>query len=194
MKSKPSFPVLETARLKLRRPLRRDAPVLLKVTQDETVMQYYGMSAFRRKAEALGEINWANQLFVRAEGIRWVITEQGGDQYIGDIGFHNYVAAHARAEIGFKLARAYWQQGLMMEALAPVLDYGFTVMQFNRIEAVVDPKNAACLGLLRKAGFTAEGLLREYEHEAQGYVDLLMLALLKKDRQRKSIYGNSSSK
>jgi [ribosomal protein S5]-alanine N-acetyltransferase len=66
--------------------------------------------------------------------------------------------------------------------LGQVLEYGFTVMQLNRIEAVVDPANAACLGLLRKVGFIEEGLLREYEHETKGYVDLVMLSLLKKDR------------
>ena len=182
MKSRRRFPVIETARLKLRRPWQRDAGALLKVTQDEAVMKYYGMPAFRSLAEALSEIDWFNKLFVRAEGIRWVMTEQGAGQYIGDIGFHNYVPAHARAEIGFKLAAAHWRQGIMAEALRPVLEYGFTVMQLNRIEAIVDPENVACLSLLRRAGFLEEGLLREYELEAKGYVDLVMLSLLKRDR------------
>ena len=74
----------------------------------------------------------------------------------------------------------------MSEALEQVLKYGFMAMQLNRIEAVADPENAACLGLLKKAGFVEEGVLREYEHEAKGYVDLVMLSLLKKDRQASS--------
>ncbi len=182
MKSNRRFPVIETARLKLRKPLQRDARALLKVSQDEAVMKYYGMPAFRSLAEALGEIEWFNKLLVRAAGIRWVITEQGAGPYIGDIGFHNHVRAHARAEIGFKLAQAHWRQGIMAEALRPVLEYGFSAMQLNRIEAIVDPENIPCLGLLRKAGFSEEGLLRQYEREAKGYVDLVMLSLLKRDR------------
>ncbi len=71
----------------------------------------------------------------------------------------------------------------MTEALEQVLKYGFTVMQLNRIEAVVDPENTTCLCLLKKAGFIEEGTLREYEHEAKGYVDVVMLSLLKNDRQ-----------
>ena len=181
MNSERQFPVIETARLKLRKPLRKDANALLEVTRDETVMKYYGMLSFRSKAEALDEINWFNKIFVLNEGVRWVITEQGAGKYIGDIGFHNYKAAHARTEVGFKLAKAYWHQGIMAEALEQVLEYGFTIMQLNRIEAVVDPENTACLFLLKKAGFVEEGILREYEHEAKGYVDLVMLSLLKRD-------------
>lgn len=184
MKSERKFPVIKTARLILRRPLQRDATALLEATQDESVMAYYGMPAFESKAEALREIAWFNHIFARAEGIRWVITENGKGKYIGDIGFNNHVAAHSRAEIGFKLAREFWQKGIMTEALEQVLEYGFTEMQLNRIEAVVDPQNAACLGLLKKTGFVEEGLLREYEREEKGYVDLVMLSLLKKDRQQ----------
>ncbi len=183
MENKQKFPVIETTRLKLRRPLQKDAMALLEATQDEAVMKYYGMAAFGSKAEALREINWFNQIFAQGEGIRWVITENGVGNYIGDIGLHNHSAAHSRAEIGFKLAKPFWHQGIMTEALAQVLEYGFTVMQLNRIEAVADPENAACLGLLKKAGFVREGILREYEHEAKGYVDLVMLSLLKRDWQ-----------
>ena len=181
MKDQQKFPVIETARLILRRPLQRDATALMEATRDEAVMQYYGMVAFGSKAEALEEIDWFNQIYTRAEGIRWVITEKDIGTYIGDIGFNNYKIAHSRAEIGFKLTRGSWNNGIMSEALAPVLNYGFTAMQLNRIEAVVDPENAACLSLLKKSGFVAEGILREYESEAKGYVDLVMLSLLKKD-------------
>jgi [ribosomal protein S5]-alanine N-acetyltransferase len=180
------FPVIETVRLKLRKPLQKDAKALLEITRDEIVMKYYGMQSFRSKSEAIDEINWFNKIFVQNEGVRWVIAEQGVGKYIGDIGFHNYKASHARAEIGFKLARAYWHQGIMAEALGQVLEYGFTVMQLNRIEAVVDPENTACLFLLKKARFVEEGILREYEHEAKGYVDLVMLSLLKKDYKASS--------
>lgn len=182
MENKRKFPIIETTRLKLREPLQKDAIALLEVTQDEAVMKYYGMAPFESKAEALGEINWFNKIYTQKEGIRWVITEKGVGNYIGDIGFHNYETAHSRAEIGLKLAKAFWRKGIMTEALEQVLKYGFMVMQLNRIEAVVDPENAACLGLLKKAGFVEEGTLREYEHEAKGYVDLVMLSLLKKDR------------
>jgi [ribosomal protein S5]-alanine N-acetyltransferase len=181
MESERRFPVIETQRLKLRKPLQKDARALVKISHDTDVMQYYGMAALQNRAEALDEIQWFNRLFARAEGIRWVITETGSGDYIGDIGLHHYMPEHARAEIGFKLAKAHWHQGLMSEALGAALTYGFAAMALNRIEAVVDPRNTACLALLKKAGFQREGLLREYEHEAAGFVDLVMLGMLRRD-------------
>jgi ribosomal-protein-alanine N-acetyltransferase len=177
------FPVIDTARLKLRKPSQEDAEALLEVSRDEAVMEYYGMVPFKSKTEALAEINWFNKLFAQSEGIRWVITQQGIGQYIGDIGFHNWKSSHSRAEIGFKLAKTFWHQGIMAESLEQVVVYGYSVMQLNRIEAIVDPKNSACLSLLKKAGFVQEGILREYEHEGNGFVDLVMLSLLKRDRK-----------
>jgi len=181
MKSERPFPVIETARLRLRKPQQRDIDALLDMSQDDEVMKYYGMSPFKSKAEAVAEMNWFNKIFAQGEGIRWIITEQSEGKFIGDIGFHNFEPAHSRAEIGFKLARAYWQRGFMTEALEKVLEYGFAVMQLNRIQAVVDPKNAACLGTLKKVNFREEGLLRDYEHEPGGFVDLVMLSLLKRE-------------
>jgi [ribosomal protein S5]-alanine N-acetyltransferase len=41
------------------------------------------------------------------------------------------------------------------------------------------------LELLRKTGFREEGLLREYEREEKGFVDLVMLSLLKREHEIK---------
>jgi ribosomal-protein-alanine N-acetyltransferase len=161
--------------------MRKDTQALVDLTQDASVMKYYGMPSFSSKNEAIAEINWFTNLFLRGEGIRWVITFQGQREYIGDIGYFKYEPIHLRAEIGFKIAQKYWRQGLMSETLGPILQYGFTEMQLNRIEAMVELENVACIGLLEKVGFIKEGVLREYEHGAHGYVDLIMMALLRKD-------------
>ena len=68
MENKQKFPIVETKRLILRRPLQKDANALLEATQDEAVMKYYGMAPFGSKAEALGEINWFNKIFPRQKG------------------------------------------------------------------------------------------------------------------------------
>jgi len=175
-----AFPILQTARLCLRQPRASDAEKLLAVTQDDDVMRYYGMEPFTSEQEALQEIDWFNGQFEKAEGIRWVITIKPHDEYIGDVGF-GLVPRHARAELGFKLARAYWRQGIMREAIDRVIAYGFEIRQINRFEALADPRNAGCVGLLESFGFSKDGLLREYEFEKGTFVDLAMYSLLKSD-------------
>lgn len=182
MKQTTAFPVIKTARLILRRPLDRDAVGLMKVTQDKKVMQFYGMAPFQNHAEALRGIDWYKNRFKTKEGLRWIITTKQKDTYIGDIGLQDHVVKHARAELGFKLASRHWGRGIMSEALEAALNYGFEVMKLNRIHAVVDPGNDRCLRLLKRAGFRAEGVLRDYEREPKGFVDLVMLSLLRRDQ------------
>jgi ribosomal-protein-alanine N-acetyltransferase len=176
-----AFPLLETERLVLRQARQADAPTFLKVAQDDAVMRYYGMEPFTTEAQAVSEIEWQRRVFADGTGIRWVITERGRDLYIGDLGYSEVKARHRRAEIGYKLAPGHWRRGLMTEALAAVLEYGFASMGLNRIEALVDPRNVASVGLLRKLGFVREGVLRDYEYEKGSFIDLIMMSLSRRE-------------
>lgn len=177
------FPVIETERLVLREPRTDDLEAILALHQDPDVMRYMGMSPYKTLEQAQQELNWFAGLFNLDRGLRWMITLRGEDTYVGDIGFHNVNQAHRRAEIGYKLGAAYWRKGLMSEAIRPVLAYGFGELGYNRVEAVVDPPNQGSRGVLEKAGFKLEGLLREYEIVDGEACDLCMLSLLKREWQ-----------
>ena len=175
------FPEIKTRRLVLRAPLDSDAQGLLALSHDEAAMRYYGMEPFEGQREALAELAWFTALLADGEGIRWVIADRATDAYMGDIGFHRRSLRHRKAEVGFRLERRHWRKGIMSETLAAALRYGFGEMRLNRVEALVDPRNAACLALLDKAGFTIEGTLRDYEFEHGAFVDLRMLSLLARE-------------
>lgn len=66
-----------------------------------------------------------------------------------------------RAELGFALRRDRWGRGLMTEALPVLLRCGFEKMDLHRVEADVDPRNAASIKQLERLGFRREGYLRE---------------------------------
>jgi ribosomal-protein-alanine N-acetyltransferase len=103
---------------------------------------------------------------------------------IGSCGFYGTHPWHLRGSIGYELARPFWRQGIMSEALTAILTLGFGEMGLNRIDAVVLPENLASIRLLEKLGFCNEGLLREYENwGSKGFVDLCMLSLLKKTKK-----------
>ncbi len=166
----------------LRRATEADAEALRAICSDPEVMAYYGHPGFdAASAEgALREIAWFNEQFEKRAG-RWVICPAADGRYIGDIGFFDYVEAHNRVEVGYKLEKRYWGSGIVSEFLGQLLRYGFNELGYNRVEATVDPRNTGSRRVLHKNGFHHEGTFREYERENGVYIDLEMWALLKKD-------------
>lgn len=178
------FPRLKTTRLLLREVMQSDADDLYAILSDPEVTKYYGMEPLPSKEGAQREIDWYQKQYRTRSGIRWAIALHRNRQLIGTCGFQNWSAEHNRVEIGYELSRQFWGAGIMTEALTKMIQYGFTVCKFNRIQAVVDPRNNGSLAVLRKLGFVKEGLLAEYEYTAGGYDDLLMFALLRKNYRR----------
>ena len=175
------FPEIVTERLLLRKPRTQDIEQVYRISTDVEVMEFYGMDPYKSMNQARDEVEWFLKIFNESEGIRWVITEKGNDECIGDVGYDKIVRKHRRAELGYKLAREHWQKGCMTEALSAVISHIYKTTDLNRLEAVVDPRNIGSTRLLEKIGFKKEGLLREYELESSGFVDLFMFSILRKD-------------
>ena len=67
-----------------------------------------------------------------------------------------------RADFGYVLARAYWGNGFMPEAIVALVDITLRPPTIYRMEATCDVENKASARALEKSGFTREGLLRRY--------------------------------
>lgn len=81
--------------------------------------------------------------------------------------------------LGYSLDYRWQKQGLMQEALQPVLDFAFGETGLHRIEAGVKPSNVASQRVLERAGFVREGLCRknvEINGEWQDHYLYAMLA------------------
>ena len=103
---------------------------------------------------------------------------------IGECGFHTLNEKQRRTELFYSLRNdEYKQKGLMTEALAPVLAFGFNELGLHRIEALVADWNTASVKLLKKYGFTKEGTMREDYCVNGKNEDSDCYSLLKTDRQ-----------
>jgi len=175
--------ILENEKIRLRRAKKEDANGILRLLNDTDVMLYYGESEISYDY-ALSEVNWFNELFENNAG-RWVIEDVLTGEYIGDIGIHNYDSKHRKGEIGYKLDKKFWGQGIMSSCVQAVLDFAFLDKNYNRVEALVDIRNKACIALLKKNNFTKEGILRDYEFEHSNFVDLEIHSILKREYNNK---------
>jgi ribosomal-protein-alanine N-acetyltransferase len=100
---------------------------------------------------------------------------------IGSVGFHTWWRDQDRAEIGYGLNNEkYKRQGYINEELPFIIDYRFTKMQLNRIEAKTAQDNVASTSLLEKYDFQKEATIHGHYKMSDGsYSDDFLFYLLK---------------
>jgi [ribosomal protein S5]-alanine N-acetyltransferase len=66
------------------------------------------------------------------------------------------------AYLGYWATQAYAGRGYMSEGMAGVLRHAFRTLRLHRVEANVQPGNAASIALLERTGFRREGFSPRY--------------------------------
>lgn len=80
-------------------------------------------------------------------------------------------------EIGFNVNKTYWRQGYASEALGLLLEHLWSTTKMTKITADVDPRNEACLRLLKKFGFAETGFAKNTFKTHMGWCDSVYLTL-----------------
>jgi ribosomal-protein-alanine N-acetyltransferase len=112
----------------------------------------------------------------------FLLIDKATDTIIGRCGIHNWNAEHSRAEIGYNMEdENYKCKGFMTEALAAVINHGFTKMNLHRIEALVGSNNIPSLRLMEKFNFIKEGLLREHYFINDKFEDSIVFSKLRNE-------------
>lgn len=92
----------------------------------------------------------------------WFVRLRSSHTVIGTIGVHSIDWRKRAGEIGYGIAPNYWRQGFYQEALVLVLRHLFDTLSFHRVAATTATANAASIRALKHAGFSEEGVLRDY--------------------------------
>jgi ribosomal-protein-alanine N-acetyltransferase len=180
-------PVLKTQMLELDEISLDDRASIFEIFSNEEVVKYYDVDAFTDVKHAEELIRLFMARIEQSLGIRWAIRLKGEQKCIGTCGFNSWSKPMRSATIGYDLNREYWGQGIMSEALAPVIQYAFDGLlpcgYINRIQADTVPGNIASEKVLRKLGFKEEGLRRQSGYWKNAFHDLKCFGLLKSDFQ-----------
>ena len=173
--------VLKTPRLILRKMETKDAPELFAYASDPEVSRYVSWETHRSLEDSLWFINFTLQRYA-TEGIGgFGIIYKETNQFIGTCGYEFWNKEHHSAEIGYALSRTYWGKGLMPEAIAKLLLFGFEEMGLNRIQARVELENTRSQRVVEKLGMRFEGVLREVMWVKGSYRDLKLYSILKRE-------------
>src|SRR6185312_12825187 len=186
-----SIPVLETKRLALRAPRLEDAKMVTALANDRRIAENTARIPHPyRISDAETFIGGAG----KAGEAAFLITLRDGTA-IGVCGimFHY----DDMPELGYWLGVPYWGQGYATEALHALIDYAFTDLAHDSLQAVSRVTNPASRRVLEKCGFqwTGVGLYRINSLKSSAPIDRFRLergiwSALKawgKDKTRKSI-------
>ena len=177
------MPTLETRRLRLRKLAMRDDQDIYDYSRDPLVARYVLWEAHRSIGESRSYLRYMLRKYRLGEPASWGIEWKATGQIIGTIGFMWIQRENASAEVGYSLARAFWNQGVMTEALQELIRYGFHSLNLNRIEAQHETENPASGAVMRKCGMRHEGTLRQRLLNKGKFVDVELYAILRRDFQ-----------
>lgn len=143
-------------------------------------MLYFGVNTAEEVAMTIKKMHYR---FVECSDgfISWRIIEKKSNLTIGYAGFHAWVKLHDRAELGYALNSAAHGKGYATEASVLVVEYGFDQLNLHRIEAYVGTANLASQRILKKLGFSHEGMKKQHYKIGVEYSDSEVYGLVRPD-------------
>ena len=121
----------------------------------------------------------ANEFDTPGTWFQFAIRLQDSGALIGDIGAHFTAEDPRQVEIGFTLAPQHQGRGYATEAVTALLDHLFGQLAKHRVFASVDPRNKACLALLKRLGLRREAHFRQSLWFKGKWVDDVVYAILR---------------
>lgn len=144
---------LETDRLELRPTSQNDLKVIHIMRTDLDNQRYIdrpipmNLEATRLHVEMVingnEDMRWYN----------WSIYKKQTGIMAGTIGLWRFSEDRRRAELGYELVLGMHKKGIMTEAIAPVLEFGFNILELETIDAVTHWENLPSIRLLEKHEF-----------------------------------------
>jgi ribosomal-protein-alanine N-acetyltransferase len=175
------LPVIETSRLRLRKLLLRDAADMFEYASLPEVAENLTWECHRNISDSLHYLRMILKQYEDNLPSPWGIVLKDNGKLIGTVGFNSVSYQNAFAEVGYVLSRHYWGNGLMSEALSEVVKFGFEVMNLNRIEATCNTQNRRSESVMKKCGFSFEGILRGRLLVKNKFLDLKMYSIMKSE-------------
>ncbi|MCQ2229824.1 MAG: GNAT family N-acetyltransferase [Bacteroidales bacterium] len=166
---------MQTERILLRRWREEDAPALFRYASDPDVGPRAGWPPHKSVEESLHIIR---TVFNNPE--TWAIVLKETGEPIGAMGYFikttsNIAIGDNDCEVGYWVAKLYWNQGICTEALNLMIDYCLNVKHYDNIWADHFIGNPASGRVMQKCGFVDTGLVNRCSQLLGGDKDMVKI-------------------
>lgn len=146
---------IETNRLILREIEDCDLQGLFELDSDPEVHKYLGKSPIKSLQESKSTISYIRKQY-EEDGIgRWAVIDKITNEFIGWAGLKYEKEVRKEMhyyDLGYRLKKQFWGQGIATETALESLNYGFINLNLKEIYAGAHVENVASNKVLQKVG------------------------------------------
>lgn len=147
---------VETDRLILREILPTDIDGMFKLHSDPEVHRFLVNKTVTSKEQTADIINFVRQQYIDFGIGRWAIIDKSTNNFIGWTGLEfvpELINNHKNYyDLGYRLIRKYWGQGIATETAFASLEYAFDKLNADEVFARADSENISSNKVLEKVG------------------------------------------
>lgn len=179
-----AIPTLPTEHLLLRPVTRADEQPLIAMHTSARVLRYWDSPPWpaAEPERATAFVERSARMAAEEGGVRVAIQRRADGRFLGWCSLSQWNPTYRSASLGLCLDEPAWGLGYATEAAGALLDWAFEELDLIRVQAEVDTRNAACVRVLEKLGFSREGMLRQNCIVAGEVSDSYVYGLLREER------------
>jgi [ribosomal protein S5]-alanine N-acetyltransferase len=176
--------VLITNRLSLRRIKESDAGDMFEYTSNPEVSRFLSWEPHSEIAQTRSYIAKLIEDYSLNNCYAWAIELTEINKFIGIVRIFDVSFANKRGELSYILNPFFQGKGLVVEAIKAVIEFCFTKVELNRIQARCTPDNYSSERVTQKIGMRYEGTLKEFWVNKGVFADAKIFALTASDYKK----------
>ena len=185
-------PILETENYLLSGLTMEDAVELFAFMRDKETMKFITARPVQSVEDMEAKVQEQLDSYEQGKEIPWVIVEKWSETVVVQFSLHKLNMWHKKAEMGVTIKKEYQNKGVMTEILEKVLSFGFERLGLNRIVGDIFAGNKRSAKLLKKYGFTKEGLMRQTDFDGERYHDTVVFSMMRSEYESISVKAKHS--
>jgi [ribosomal protein S5]-alanine N-acetyltransferase len=173
--------MIDLGGIRLRAFEAEDVDALYQLRNSESVLKGLGGFSTGYSRRSLAE--WIETHRHHVDEVLWAIALKDSDRCIGHVGLYGIDHRVRKAEFGITIHESQWEKGFGGQATSAVLEFGFSQLNLNKVSLTVLANNGRAIKLYEHMGFRQDGVLREEQFRDGRYVDMLLMSILRCERQ-----------